>query len=211
MRRIALLILAAFLIAGAAGCSTVQPVAVSMGLSEVPNPFDPQKPAGVYETYYDIFPDVPLPRDMKVDKDKTYQSPNDLPGTGFIMLTGNVDVNSLLTAQAMTLTKDGWTVTGFFRYQYGAVTAEKGDRVCVVSVGESLTVSYMMIWVTPKMNGFSAPLSGYAQATEESSAPKTDAANSDGVKETDENGVTVSTVPQSGETSGGVQESQLTR
>ena len=62
MRRIALLILAAFLIAGAAGCSTVQPVAVSMGLSEVPNPFDPQKPAGVYETYYDIFPDVPLPR-----------------------------------------------------------------------------------------------------------------------------------------------------
>ena len=60
MRRIVLPLLAALFIAGGAGCSTVKPVAVSMGLSEVPNPFDPQGPAGVYETYYDIFPDVPL-------------------------------------------------------------------------------------------------------------------------------------------------------
>ena len=210
MRRIVLPLLAALFIAGGAGCSTVQPVAVSMGLSEVPTPFDPQGPAGVYETYYDIFPDVPLPRDMKVDKDKTYKSDNDHPNTGFIMLTGNVDVNSLLTAHAMTLTKDGWTVTGFFRYKYGMVTAEKGDRICVTSIGESLTVSYMMIWVSPKMNGFSAPLSGYSQEAKESSSANRGSEDKN-VRETDENGVTVSTIPQSGGASGNVQETQLTQ
>lgn len=211
MQRVALLILTALFLASCFGCATVQPMAVSMGLSQIPNPFDQQTPAGLYETYYDIFPDVPLPRDMKVDKNKTYQSPNDISGTGFIMLTGNVDVNSLLTAHAMTLTKDGWNVTGFFRYEYGAITAEKGNRVCITSIGESLTVSYMMIWVTPKMNGFSAPLSGYAQATEESSATKTDVHDTSEVKETDENGVTVSTVPQVSNSSGEVQETQLTQ
>lgn len=144
-------------------CQTVQPIAVSMGLSAAPNPFDTQKAAGAYETYYDIFRDVPLPRDMKVDAAKTRRPGKaDPPDTGFLMLTGNVEQNSLLTAQALTLAKDGWTVIAFYRAPHSMLAAEKGDRVCVVSLGESLTVTYMMIWVTPRSNGFRAPLSRYS-------------------------------------------------
>lgn len=165
-----------------------------MGLSAAPNPFDNQKAAGAYETYYDLFRDVPLPRDMKVDADKTRRPGKaDPPDTGFLMLTGNVEQNSLLTAQALTLRRDGWTVIAFYRAPHSMLAAEKGDRVCFVSLGESLTVTYMMIWVTPRSNGFRAPLSRY------STTPEAEAATSQGGAQEPVNTAPASSPPFQGE------------
>ena len=103
--------------------------------------------------YYD-FGDVLIPKELKVEKKKSYiiRSPGFL--TGILALKGDVERNSLIAFFQNNMAKDNWREISLFKSPRTStiILFQKENRWCVISINEKDYNTYVEIGVAPTVN-----------------------------------------------------------
>ena len=98
--------------------------------------------------YYD-FGDVPIPKELKIDKKKSFVY--HVPGftTGVLVLTGRVDVNSLIRFFENSMIEDNWKLACSFKSPRTVLFFSKADKNCLINITEKWLKVEVEIWVAP--------------------------------------------------------------
>jgi hypothetical protein len=139
MKKYAVLVLVVLLLA--TGCSTwkhltgqeEQPVTKG----ETPN-----------VTYYS-FPDIPIPKELELVRDKSFVYETSNLRTGLIVLSGNVDINSLEQYFRTNMAKNGWKFVNGFKYATVMMNYVKDDKAALVRISREKFSTWVEIWVGP--------------------------------------------------------------
>lgn len=109
--------------------------------------------AGGYEAnfYYADFDDVPIPRELTIEKGSSTLLTSSGIKVGTENFKGKVDVTSLNKAMVGYMTQDGWKLISYLRGEKSILVFEKPDRVCVLYILDSSYSTGMQVFVTPKV------------------------------------------------------------
>jgi hypothetical protein len=105
-------------------------------------------------TYVNEFPDIPIPREMKVVAKYTYIVHNqDGTKAGTQVFEGNVELQSLMNAMIYNMGQQGWLPRSVFRSPRSAMVFEKGNSMALITATEGILFSTeMALWVAKKIN-----------------------------------------------------------
>jgi hypothetical protein len=115
------------------------------GQSETQKP----KEEGPNQTFYG-FPDVPLPKEMTVSRDKTfvYEAPS--IKAGVLVATGNVEIASVENYYKVFMPKNGWKFINSYKYGDTIMNYAKDDRSANVRISTvQILNTQVEIWVGP--------------------------------------------------------------
>ena len=100
--------------------------------------------------YYD-FEDVLVPSELKVDNKRSfiYHAPDFTAGV--LVLTGRVEVNSLIRFFENNMAKDNWRLMSFFKSPRTIMFFNKSNRGCIINITEKQFTTEVEIWVAPTM------------------------------------------------------------
>ena len=102
--------------------------------------------------YYDEFPDVAIPREMTPEKKETFITYGaDGAKLGTLLVSGRVDLPSLVTAMEGHMQRDGWTLRSVFRSTHSLLIFEKPAKMCSMYIGEGMMDTRMLVFVSPKL------------------------------------------------------------
>lgn len=95
------------------------------------------------------FPDVPIPKELNLDKKESfvYKSPN--LATGLLVYHGNVDYDSLVTFFNKSLTQNGWILRASLKYPRTLLFYQKETSVCLITMRVMTLNLRVEIWVAP--------------------------------------------------------------
>ncbi|MGD0231647.1 MAG: hypothetical protein ABSC19_15065 [Syntrophorhabdales bacterium] len=95
------------------------------------------------------FPDIPVPKELTLERDKTFIYETPSVKAGVLVLSGNVDLASLENYFRINMTKNGWRFVN--RYQYGDTILNfiKDDRASNIRATRSPFTTHVEIWVGP--------------------------------------------------------------
>lgn len=125
---------------------------------DISNPFG-SSTTDANEVYYDQFVDIPIPRDMDVDRKRSLVSVTP-EGTkiGLITTEGRVDMASLSNAMAHNMAQQGWSIRTKVSGPKMVEVFEKDSRVAVLYFYEQTTSTAMEIWAAIRLpDGFVSP------------------------------------------------------
>ena len=102
-------------------------------------------------TLYHDFEDVLLPSGLKVDKRRSfiYHTPDFKAGV--LVLTGRVDVSSLIRFFNKNMAKDNWRLASSFKSPRTIMFFKKPNQDCIVNITEKQFTTEVEIWVAPAM------------------------------------------------------------
>lgn len=130
-----------------AGCSQFD-----MSKMKIPNPFS-EKHTDVNDVYYDSFCDISIPKDMKVDKSRTFVSVGaDGEKLGLLTLTGYVDKASLCSAMIHNMSRQGWTLRGVVDAKQSIQLYKKKDRYSILYISGQRMATSIEIWVLARLD-----------------------------------------------------------
>lgn len=98
--------------------------------------------------YYD-FEDVLVPAELKVNKKKSFVHHTTDFRAGVLVLTGHVEINSLVRFFENNMVKDNWRSVTSFRSPRTMMLFEKPNRDCIISITEKPFKVEVEIWVAP--------------------------------------------------------------
>jgi hypothetical protein len=98
--------------------------------------------------YYD-FEDVLVPAELKVNKKKSFVYHATDFRAGVLVLTGHVEINSLVRFFENNMVKDNWRLVTSFRSPRTMMLFEKPNRDCIISITEKAFKVEVEIWVAP--------------------------------------------------------------
>lgn len=102
--------------------------------------------------YYDEFTDVAIPKEMKPHKKETFITyGTDGVKLGTLLVSGRVDLASLVNAMQGHMLRDGWALRSVFRSSHSILIFEKADRMCSMYVNESMMDTNMLIFVSLRL------------------------------------------------------------
>ena len=140
MKKWAVLVLVVLLLA--TGCSTWNRLT---GQEE-------QQPLSKTETpnvaYYS-FPDIPVPKELDLVRDKSFVYETANVRTGLLVLKGNVDINSLEQYFRTNMAKNGWRFINGFKYATVILNYMKEDRAAHIRISRETWSTWVEIWVGP--------------------------------------------------------------
>ena len=148
MKKWAVLILAVLLLAP--GCATIK---------EWTGQDDQQAPKSTDApnvTYYS-FPDIPIPKELELDRDKSFVYETSNVRTGVLVLKGNVDVNSLEQYFRTNMARNGWRFINSFKYSTVILNYLKDDRASHIRISRGTWSTAVEIWVGPIEKASTAP------------------------------------------------------
>jgi len=116
------------------------------GPSASPVPASPSLPGGA--KFLD-FNDIPIPREISVQPDRSYVFVAGQIKMGFLTLRGRVDSNSLINFFVAALPHEGWRLKAQFRCNRSLLIFDKPDKVCVILMKEGTYYTYVEIYVSP--------------------------------------------------------------
>ena len=117
--------------------NTLQPVASKQDKTAVP-------------LYYD-FEDILVPSELKVDKKRSFVYHATDFTAGVLVLTGRVDVNSLVSFFDNNMAKDNWRLVSSFKTLRTIMFFSKSNRCSVINITEKRFKTEVEIWVAPTM------------------------------------------------------------
>lgn len=101
--------------------------------------------------YYD-FEDVLIPGELKVNKKESFIYSSSGFSVGVLVLSGRVDLNSLIAFFENNMAKDNWKMICSFNSAYTLMLFQKENRWCAVSLNESNFATHARIWVAPTIS-----------------------------------------------------------
>jgi hypothetical protein len=140
MKKWAVLVLVVLLLA--TGCSTWnrltgQEEQQPLSKTEAPN-----------VAYYS-FPDIPVPKELDLVRDKSFVYETANVRTGLLVLKGNVDINSLEQYFRTNMAKNGWRFINGFKYATVILNYMKEDRAAHIRISRETWSTWVEIWVGP--------------------------------------------------------------
>ena len=103
--------------------------------------------------YYD-FDDIQIPNElsMNAEKSKIFQTPN--MTAGLLVLTGNVDVKSLVDFFKGSMARDNWQMKGNFQLPPKSVLLfEKKNKRSIIMIEDNTFSTRVDVWAIPASNG----------------------------------------------------------
>ena len=138
MKKYAVLVLVMLLLA--TGCSTWKRLTGQQ--EELP------KNEGPNAAYYS-FPDIPVPKELELIRDKSFVYETSNLRTGLLVLSGNVDLNSLEQYFRTSMAKNGWRFVNGFKYATVILNYLKDDRAVHIRISRENLSTWVEIWVGP--------------------------------------------------------------
>lgn len=148
MKKWAVLILAVLLLAP--GCATMKSWT---GQDEQPAPKSNDAPN---VTYYS-FPDIPIPKELELNREKSFVYETSNIRTGVLVLKGNVDINSLEQYFRTNMARNGWRFINSFKYNTVILNYLKDDRASHIRISRETWSTVVEIWVGPIDKPATAP------------------------------------------------------
>lgn len=96
------------------------------------------------------FPDIPLPKEMNLSRDRTfiYEAPS--IKAGVLVATGNVEMPSLENYFRIFMPKNGWRFVNSYKYGDTIMNFVKDDRSANVRISSTpLFTTQVEVWVGP--------------------------------------------------------------
>ena len=140
MKKWAVLVLAVLLFS--TGCATIKRWT---GQEEQPVPRATDAPN---VTYYS-FPDIPIPKELELSREKSFVYETSNMRTGLLVLTGNVDMNSLEQYFRTNMAKNGWRFINSFKYNTVIFNYLKDDKASHIRISRETWNTVVEIWVGP--------------------------------------------------------------
>ncbi len=100
------------------------------------------------QAYYG-FPDVPVPKELKLVNEKTFVYETVNLRAGVLVLRGNVDIQSLENYFKVNMIKNGWKFVNSFKFKEVALNFMKEDRTCNIKMTKDSFDAEVEIWVGP--------------------------------------------------------------
>ena len=98
---------------------------------------------------YYSFPDVPIPKELELVRDKSFVYETQSLRTGLIVLSGNVDIDSLEQYFRTNMARNGWRFINSFKYNTIILNYLKEDRASHIRISRSTFSTTVEIWVGP--------------------------------------------------------------
>jgi len=154
MKALARCLLLLGLIAVMAGCANMRNMfSSSSTASEEPVATPPPS-----DVYFDLFGDIPIPRDMEVDRKRTLVSTaqNGL-NIGLLTVSGRVELRSLNEATVHNMMRHGWSLRAATTGVKTMQIYEKGFQYAVIYTYEEWFSTVMEIWGAQRLNDGVSP------------------------------------------------------
>jgi hypothetical protein len=140
MNKYSVLLLVVMLFAAAA-CASSTGSSVHEGQSatkdEIPN-----------ITYY-TFSDVPIPRELELVRDRSFVYETSNVKAGVLVLSGNIDIDSLEQYFKANMPKNGWRLVSDFKYATVILNYMKDDKAALIRMSRENFSTVAEIWVGP--------------------------------------------------------------
>jgi hypothetical protein len=98
--------------------------------------------------YYD-FDDVLVPSELKVDTKRSFVYHTDEFTAGVLVLSGRVEINSLISFFDSNMAKDNWRLMSSFKSPRTILFFTKANRSCIINITEGRFGIEVEIWVAP--------------------------------------------------------------
>jgi len=143
-----------FILTISAGCARLRREGVSPEKPEAAATMEAEPPKPLY---YD-FEDILVPSELKVDRKSSFVY--HAPGfrAGVLVLSGQVEVNSLVMFFENNMAKDNWRLLSSFRSPRTIMFFSKPNRTCTINITEKRFKTKVEIWASPIMGGEEATL-----------------------------------------------------
>jgi hypothetical protein len=99
-------------------------------------------------TYYS-FPDIPVPKELELSREKSFVYETSNLRAGVLVLTGNVDLNSLEQYFRTNMAKNGWRFINSFKYNTVILNYLKDDRASHIRISRETWKTLVEIWAGP--------------------------------------------------------------
>jgi len=100
--------------------------------------------------YYD-FDDIQVPSQLKLDKSRSIVFKVGSFKAGLLVLSDNLEVESLIDYFVESMAKDNWVLKSSFKYPQVALFFAKKGKTCVINIKEHTLSTEVAIWVAPAM------------------------------------------------------------
>jgi hypothetical protein len=100
--------------------------------------------------YYD-FGDVLIPKELKIDQKQSFIYRTGGYACGLMILTGHVELTSLINFFSNNMVKDNWRLLSTFKSPRTLLLFQKDNRWCIITITEGgfARSSEVSIWVAP--------------------------------------------------------------
>jgi len=98
--------------------------------------------------YYD-FEDILVPLELKIDKKRSFIIHTPGFSAGVLVLTGQVETDSLVRFFKDNMAKDSWRILSFFKSSRTIMFFEKADRRCIINITKKNIETDIEIWLMP--------------------------------------------------------------
>jgi len=128
------------------GCAT-------QSLSEKSTPLEESQPSKENEEasislYYD-FKDVPVPKEFKLQKEKSFVFRTNEFTTGILTFSGKVGSDSLISYFINKMPDDGWRFLSSFKSPKNILFFQKENRFCIITIISKAFYTNLEILITP--------------------------------------------------------------
>ena len=128
------------------GCAHLKAMSKS---PERPKPAAKKQDKTPAPLYYD-FEDVLVPSELKVDKKRSFVYHTADFTAGVLILTGRVEMNSLIRFFDNNMAKDNWRLISSFKMGIRTIMFfDKPNRSCIININEKQFKTEVEIWVAP--------------------------------------------------------------
>jgi len=109
-------------------------------------------------TMFYTFPDIPVPKELSFERDRSFIYETAGLKTGVLVLTGNVDLSSLENYFKVNMVKSGWKYLNSYKYGSVILNFLKEDRASTIRITRETFTTQSEIWVGPIEKGSSPPM-----------------------------------------------------
>jgi len=101
--------------------------------------------------YYD-FGDVLIPKELKLDRKASSVIISPGFSAGILVLSGRVELNSLITFFENNMVKDNWRPVCFFKGERTLLLFHKENRYCMIDIDDGGLTTHVEVWVAPTVS-----------------------------------------------------------
>jgi hypothetical protein len=104
--------------------------------------------------YYD-FKDVPVPKELKLQKEKSFVFRTNEFSTGILTFSGRVESDSLVSYFINKMPDDGWRFLSSFKSTKNILFFHKENRFCIITIISKAFGTDLEILITPSFQSSS--------------------------------------------------------
>jgi hypothetical protein len=102
--------------------------------------------------YYD-FKDVPVPKGLKIKREKSFVFQTTEFSIGFLTFTGKMESDSIMDYFTDKMPEDGWHFLSSFKSPKNIMFFLKENRFCIITITSKTRAANVEILVTPSFKG----------------------------------------------------------